>query len=203
VYLPQARFDFTDLCRACVAWATGRRDMSDPEEALRQLLREVWSEGRSLLAVLDDADSMPTETAEAWLEFTVHQVPSLISLFVMRDDAVMPWLPTLGQDEAPIVRFDAPMNERETCEYVVDRLARIGARPNTLERFSEDVVERLHVLSGGWPVRLHGLAQLHLDMPGMTPELAPAWLERLAEIAFGLDGAPAPTGVAAGDRLIA
>ena len=120
VYLPQARFGFTDLCHVCVAWATGRRDVPRPEEALRELLHEVWGEGRSLLVVLDDADSMPAATAEAWLELTVRQVPSLISLFVTRDDGAAPCLAALGSDEAPIVKAAVPRSERETCEYVLD-----------------------------------------------------------------------------------
>lgn len=202
VYLSQARFDFPDLCRICVAAATGRSPADQPEEALRQLLRDVWRDGRSLLVLLDDADSMPSSTVDAWLELTIQQVPSLLSLFVTRDEAAAPCVDGLAMD-APIVRFSVPMSEAETCDYVVDRLLRVGARPETFEHFPEAVLEQLYMLSQGWPVRLHAIAQVYLDLADRSPELARAWLVDLAATASRQGGDAAAAEPAFPDKLSA
>ena len=191
VYLPQARFDFTDLCRYIVATVQGTLSVDAPEAALRRILLEAWGEGRSLLVLFDDADSMPAETVRAWTKLTIEQVPGLLSLFVTRDEGIAPCVAAL-EEGAPIVRFTAPMSETETFDYIMNRLARTGQSPELQARFNEAVVERLHAVSGGVPVRLNTLAQGYLDMPGETPEIAwrrfSAWASRLLD----LEGGPGP-----------
>jgi type II secretory pathway predicted ATPase ExeA len=173
LYLPNPIFDFEDFCRFVLGLLDGLPKPGGGVAELDRRLEELWVGGRSLLLLVDDADHMPEETVRACLELAERQSPTLVVLFALRADTSTEHA-VFGADREgfPVVAFDRPLDLDETRAYVAHRLARSGISHDLAARFGDRELEQLHVLSRGFPARLHALAQTLVETPVESPEEA-------------------------------
>jgi hypothetical protein len=140
---------------------------------LKALLELAPSPDVPFFLLIDDADSMPTETQLAFASEMPLEHSSLRVLLAMNDDGkasrMLAGLDTLSPR---IVRLQAPMNEHETDHYVAARLQWAGADPALIETLDSEVKRRFFALSGGNPQALHRIAGPHFDTEGARPPRA-------------------------------
>lgn len=196
VYLPNPVFDVAGLCRCVIGLHAGSAEpVGDPVAALARVLEGLWSEGRSLLLLVDDAEHMPERTLHGVLELAELHAPTLVLLFAARAEAVAGH-PVFGSDRErfPVVRLEKPLDASEARAYVEHRLARSGASADLAARFGDQAIARLHALSGGEVARLHALAQLLVETPADGPDEAWARFARDERGLLELLAVPADTG---------
>lgn len=114
--------------------------------------------GRALLLLIDEANSMPIETARALGALVAASEGALRLALVSTDDARASRVVAGLGVEVVEHRFDEPMSEAETCHYVTERLRRADAGPAAWRVLDATRIRGLHALSGGNPRRLHVLA---------------------------------------------
>ncbi len=159
LYLPYAALDLDELC----AWTLGLLDrtaVGDPSSALASLIMAARGELRhGLVLMIDDANSMPLETARRLGHFVRETGGGLQVLIAAADDGrTSRVIAALGLDVA-IARYTVPFTEEETHAYVAARLERAHVPLTVRARFAEQDVSRIHSLSGGVPRRIHMLAE--------------------------------------------
>ena len=167
VYLPYAALPPEDLC----TWALGRMKLpsgNDPIEALTQHARELGTNNKALLLLLDDASTMSLSTAR-WLSDLVTELEGALRLVVAVTDGpqVEPLLEALGPEIEPC-RLDQPLSLKETRAYVTSRLELAMAPESTHSRFDDATIDAIHRASEGNPRQLHQVASAVLR--GVVPE---------------------------------
>lgn len=164
VFVPHPTLSTSDLC----AWALsllGEVPSADPERALVRRALQEQRDGSALLLVVDDADTMPINTARRLGELTRGSEGALRLLVSAADDVrAGRFLQALDPDgHGDEVRLTEPMNEQETVQYVRSRLEATKAPPAVRGRFDAGSLARLHRASGGNPRRLHEVASQILE----------------------------------------
>jgi type II secretory pathway predicted ATPase ExeA len=157
VYLPYAALPPADLC----AWALellGSPATDDPIEALQVFGRGLRERGSSLLMLIDDAGAMPIATARWAGELVQNSGGSVRLVVAALDNATGNRVIAAIGSNFDIVHLNDPMTERETREYIDERLA-LARVPNSIRaRFDDRIVHLLHRVSAGIPRRLHSAA---------------------------------------------
>lgn len=183
VYLPYASLTLDELS----AWALGllgRAPRRDPVAVLQDVARDAVAGMGPLVLLIDEANSMPLDTARALGECVEACGGDLSLVLAAPDDArTSRVVAALGVDAAEC-RYDQPMSEDETQRHVVERLRAAGADPIVWRRLGREVVRRLHGLSGGNPRRLHVLAsEVIRGEPGrrVLRQIEPTWSDLLAD----------------------
>jgi type II secretory pathway predicted ATPase ExeA len=156
-YLPYAAMVLADLC----AWTLGMMGESpgsNPEAKLAAEARRLGERGRTLLLTIDDAGSMPVETARG-LGALIRDSGSRIRVVVTAvDDAAASGILVALHPDLAEVRLTQPMTPGETWLYVHSRLEQAGTESDIRQRFDEQTIERIHALSGGVPRLVHDFA---------------------------------------------
>jgi len=131
---------------------------AEPRARLIEEARKASEDGLPLFVSIDDADSMPDDTAIALRELHAELASSLRLLFTVGDDAAgARHLELLGPDVAR-VRLDQLMSSAETAVYLHARLAYCEASREELTRFDPDAIEQLYRVSNGLPSAVNELA---------------------------------------------
>jgi MSHA biogenesis protein MshM len=130
----------------------GEDASGDPEDVLLALASR--DRERPLLLLVDDAHSLPRETASRLRTLTERAGGTLRVLAVATDGE-----PAYALDEALAperdVRFDEPMGPAELTDYVAARLSAAAIPGAVRRRFDAAALARLHEESGGLPGALH------------------------------------------------
>ena len=150
VYVPNPSLSPAELC----GWSLGRLGSptwNDPIPVLAAYAAHRAQQGGALLWLVDDAHSLPEETAR-WLGNALAGSRGALRLVAaaLDDEERIKNLDALG----PLVRIEAlarPMSAAETRSYVETRLERTGLAAETRERCDEGVVQWVHETAGGVP----------------------------------------------------
>ena len=150
IYVPNPALTPAELC----GWTLGRLgspSWSDPIPVLDAYAAHLAQGGGALLWLVDDAHSLPEETAR-WLGSRLARAAGALRLVAAAlDDAERSKpLDALG----PLVRVESlarPMSPEETRCFVESRLQRSGARPEARERCDAALLDRVHETAGGVP----------------------------------------------------
>ena len=158
LYLPYAAVALDELC----AWTLGLLDYGRagcPAAALSSLLMAARGPlRRGLVLLVDDAGSMPIDTARDLGRFVRENGGAIQLVLAGADDAhASRVIAALGVDVA-IARYTLPFSEEETRTYVRARLERAHVPLSVRDRFGDENIHRIHSLSGGVPRRIHTLA---------------------------------------------
>lgn len=188
-HVPHAALSLAELCR----WVVGRAGAGplhdEPIEALGRLAACARAGGRALELVIDDANAMPVETARGLGDLVRAFEGALRLSLVALDDARTSRM-LAGLDLAVVPhRFREAMSQDETRAYVAAQLGAAGAPRSVVDRFSRDVVERLHGLSGGNPRQLNLLARevARGDVGrAVLTRIEPGWDDGLSDPSTGL-----------------
>ncbi len=157
VYAPYAALPSDELC----AWLLGLLDEKSegaPEQELVDYARRCAEQTQGLVAMIDDAASLPLATARRLGALVAEAEGALRLVLVCADESPGERLfPALGA-VLEEVRLDEPMSLDETRHYVERRLGRARAPEAVRARFEPDTVAALHQRSRGIPGVLHQLA---------------------------------------------
>jgi hypothetical protein len=161
LYLPYAGMLITDLC----VWIHGLLGRpirlpaatDDPVAALGALFALAdGPDDDPFILLLDDADSMPSETIRVLAHGLPRENSPLRILMALNDDArasrLLAGLDPLGPRLVPL---QEPMNETETGLYLRARMQWAGLNADEIARLDPEAVGRIHALSGGVPRRVH------------------------------------------------
>ncbi len=174
LFLPYAAVTLEELC----AWGLGLLGESAGDDSRGDFLRFVRREaerGDVLVLLIDDASSMPLETARELGELVRESGNRLRVVLAATDDAISSRLIAALHWEIDEVRFTQPMTALETRLYVQTRLEQASVDQDLRERFNEETLGWIHRLSGGVPRRVHDLGRSLLDN---APEgVGSAWRE--------------------------
>ena len=196
LYLPYASLAFGELC-GWILGLLGEPAGHFPERELLGSARASAALGRPLLLLVDEASSIPPESAEGLASLVREGEGALRLLLVPIDEArAGRVLAVLARDVAEL-RVSTPLSLEEAEHYVRTRLVRAGTPFELQRRFDAGLVRRLLRASGGNPQRLQQLsgevlrgnltalpgheAEVVLDAPGRdsTPEIEIDALEAL------------------------
>ena len=168
LYLPHAGLSIMDLCEwvhGLVETAPRVPDARDhPVAALAALFALAGGPDDPLFLLLDDADSMPTETARVLAQGLPRERSPLRFLLAMGNDARTSRLLAIFDPLRPgVAELGDPLDEHETAIYIRARLARAGFDSAQIGRFDRERVRQIHALSGGVPRRIHQEATAILE----------------------------------------
>ena len=164
LYLPYAGMLLPDLC----AWVYGLLGRSpglsdgraDAAAALESLLALAGNPDDPFYLLMDDADSMPQETVQAFLEgLPRERSPLRILLGLNRDAKSSRLLAALDPFEIFEIGLSPPMSEEETSNYVFSRMRWAGLGEQHVARLDAHAISRIQALSGGVPRRVHVVAE--------------------------------------------
>lgn len=147
VYVPNPVLSPAELC-AWTLGCLGSPPWSDPIALLAAYAEHRAGGGGALVWLVDDAHSLPEETAR-WLGHVVAHSGGALRLVVAAVDGPGKALAALGD----LVRVDAlarPMERGETASYVFERLVRACVRQELRER-CKAALDAVHEVSGGIP----------------------------------------------------
>ena len=162
IFLPYAAVTLQEMC----AWALGLVGEGAGGDSRSNLLRFVRREaerGEVLVLLIDDASSMPLETAREVGELVRESGNRLRVVLAATDDAISSRAIAALHREIVEVRFIEPMTALETRFYVQTRLEQASVSEDLRGRFNEAALTRIYGLSGGVPRRVHDLARSLLD----------------------------------------
>lgn len=164
VYVPNPVLSPAELC----AWTLGclsSPSWSDPIAVVAAYVEHRAACGGALVWLVDDAHSLPEETAR-WLGHVVSRSAGALRLVVAAvEDERGKALDSLGA----LIRIDAlaqPMQRGETASYVFERLARscVGAE---LRARCKDALDVVHETGAGIPREVSAACSLLLaGLPG-------------------------------------
>lgn len=196
LYLPYASLAFGELC-GWILGLLGEPIGHFPDRELLASARASAGAGRPLLLLVDEASSIPPESAVGLAELVEEARGGLRLLLVPVDEVrAGRMLAILARDVAEL-RVSTPLSLEESEHYVRTRLVRAGTPFELQRRFDAGLLKRLQRASGGNPQRLQALAgevlrgnlavlpgheaEAALDAPGRdsTPEIDIDALEAL------------------------
>lgn len=157
VFLPYAALDLQGLC----AWTIGllgEAPSEEPEHGLRVLAGALAREGRALVLLVDDAGSMPLDTARGLSRLIGESHGNLRLVLAAADDSASRRVLVAVDPEMVEVRLADGLTLTETQQYLHERLRLAKAPPVVRARFDAVTVDRIHRLSAGIPRRIHELA---------------------------------------------
>jgi type II secretory pathway predicted ATPase ExeA len=157
VYLPYASLGWQDLC----CWVLGLlREPPGPfpDRELLASARRSALHGQPLLLLVDEASSIPPETARSLAELVREAEGALRLLLVPADEARTGRVLAALARESVELRLSAPLTLEETELYLRTRLLRAQASPEEAARFDADTVARIYRAAGGNPRRVQQLA---------------------------------------------
>ena len=174
VHLPYAALDLPDLC-AWALGASGRQVGREPVAYLGGECRRRAARGSGMALLIDEAGSMPLETARDLAKLVDETRGGLrLALAATEDAQASRVFAALAGDLHPH-RLTDPMDEADTARYVETRLERAGATAPIRARFDPGALTWLHTVSGGNPRRLHDIAT---ELIAARPEdVGHAWWE--------------------------
>jgi type II secretory pathway predicted ATPase ExeA len=164
VYLPYGAMSPADLCEWILGiTGEGVAQGENPVDALRGYARMLRREGLFLAVLIDDADSLPLETARmvgGWIGESGGDIcPVLAACEGERTEQVLaavgPYLRRVSLDE--------PMDARETELYVGHALERAGVTTEFRDRFDPATLDWIVELSEGVPRLVNELALRVID----------------------------------------
>ena len=175
VFLPYAALTERELC----AWVLGLLDADptadDPGEALVARARELAEAGDRLTLLIDDAGSMPIDTARGLAARIQRSGNQLRVVAAASDDAASSRVLAALHPDVAELRLAGPMTGAETAVYIETRLEQARVDEARSARFDSRAVAWIHRLSQGVPRRVHELGTSLLDAP---PEgVGTAWAE--------------------------
>lgn len=171
LYLPYAGLSVTDLC-VWVHGLLGRSidlpDSSDPPAAtlaaLTALCDLTSTPEDPFFLVIDDANSMPTETIRAFAVGLPRKGSSLRILMALNDDAKSSRLLAVLDPLHPrTLAFRGEMSEAETAAYLHARMKWAGFEDQEIAKIDSEAVRQIHLLSGGVARRIHMIAAKFLE----------------------------------------
>jgi type II secretory pathway predicted ATPase ExeA len=171
LYLPYAGLMMPDLC----AWMVGLLGGTcgpDPVKGFTKLLEWIRAQDHALVLLIDDANSMPIETARYMRQLVAAWPGTLRIGLAMSDNARTSRVLAVFGDSMSEVRFHAGMTVEETSAYITNRLDRACASDEIRGRFRPDIVARIQAVTAGLPRRVHMVAEAYLDAKGSTPSAA-------------------------------
>ena len=161
LYVPYAAVSLPDLC----VWVHGLLGEKYPRvssasnadaDAMKALGDLAGGSGRPFRLLIDDADSMPSETLRALLQGLARERSPLRLVLALSDDSratrMLASLDSLRPLELP---FRDPLDAAETETYLRARLTRGGLGAEILDGLDRVTVARIRALSGGIPRRIH------------------------------------------------
>lgn len=154
VHLPYGSLTLEELS----AWALGILGEPPTQESPCEALRQLAARSGPLVLLIDDASSLPIETARGLGDQVVVGAGALRLVLAAPDDArASRVLAALGIEvaEAHLVR---PLSEMETADYMRERARRAGLGPAEIGALLPRSAARIHALSAGVPRRVHELA---------------------------------------------
>jgi len=140
-------------------------DPSNPELVLARRVAECGGGAARVFALIDDADEMSSDDLRR-LESVAERCADALSICVASSNEDM--TAALAHSMA-LVRFEEPMSEHETREYIATRLSRARAPRELESQLEPRQVQRLYRFSGGNPRRLHAELSL-IRIEGAWPE---------------------------------
>lgn len=170
LYLPYAGLALPDLS----AWVHGLLGQSPPDkrpvegldadqQAIHELMALGSGAGSPLILLIDDADSMPLETARHLHALPDRGSPLRLAL-ALNDGARAMRLRAVLDERAPLeLLFQEPMSEAETRDYLRSRMSWAGVSEAAIARLESQAASRIHALSGGLPRHIHRLATSLLE----------------------------------------
>jgi type II secretory pathway predicted ATPase ExeA len=168
LFLPYAAVTLEELC----AWSLGllgEPAEGDPRWRFLRYVRRRGEDGETVVLLIDDAASMPVETARDLGKLVQDSGNRLRLVVAAADDArssrVIAALHATLQTGTVEVRLTKPMTTLETRRYVHARLDRAGVSRRQRARFNEEAIGRIHRLSGGVPRCVHDLGASLLAAP--------------------------------------
>ncbi len=162
LFLPYAAVRLDELC----AWAEGLQGepaSADPVRGMLLRAREHREAGGSLVLLIDDAGSMPLDTARDLGALIRESGNCLRVVIAAADDAASSRVLAALHSDILEVRFRRAMSLNETRLYIRTRLEQSGVPAALQDRFDEDAIGWVHRLSGGVPRQVHDLATSLLD----------------------------------------
>jgi hypothetical protein len=181
LYLPFPMLATSELC-ALALGLLGRRAPGDPESALLAVAADPAARGRPLLLLIDDAASLPEDSARGLAALAMRASGSLrVALAGIDGDALLRSSAAFG-DALVRVALQEGIPEASVRDYVSARLDRAHAPDHVRLAFDDTVVAELGRLAAGNPRRLHVAAQkilrrtespLAIAAPQASPEPPP------------------------------
>lgn len=186
VYLSYGALPPADLC----TWALGRMQVPTGDDAIETLVtlaRDLKENGKALLLLIDDANTLPLETAH-WLSMISQELEGGIRIVVAATDGpgVEPVLEALGPGVERF-RLEQPMTLDETHQYIKNRLENSDAPESTFALFDDATLRAIHRSSKGVARQIHQLASAALrGLPSDRIDCVPA------EVMAAIEVEPAP-----------
>lgn len=189
LYLPYASLSIVELC----AWIYGLlgRDaepmpaIEDPVAAFAALVALGKGAGGPFHLLIDDADSLPIETARIFAEGLPSRASPLRLVMAMNDDARASRLLAVFEPQRPLhLSLRMRLTQSETAAYVRARMRWAGCSESELSSIDEAGVRRIHVLSAGVPREIHRHAAAFLE-PGLAGASAVFKAKRKRELWMG------------------
>jgi hypothetical protein len=152
-FVPHPDCDPDGLSRILLG-ALGVEPPLDPRAGLTRELGARRGQGKRLLIAIDEADSLPRETASWLVELAASHGGVVRALLAMTDGRERPDPAAELGGTSQTVRLDAAMSRAELEAYVHGELERARVDRAIRARFDEPVLAELHARSGGVPGEL-------------------------------------------------
>ncbi|HEX5066545.1 MAG TPA: ATP-binding protein [Myxococcota bacterium] len=194
LYLPYPMLSTPELCTLAIG-LLGHELTPDPEATLLRIAAQRAARGRPLLLLIDDATSLPPDSARGLAALREQAAGSLqVALAGIGGpallDASAPFGATLKR-----VTLEERIPRTELRDYVVAQLEHASAPASLRRAFDDDVLEELERAASGNPRRLHLAAQSILKRAegGPAPEPVETRVAAAIEPPSSPEPAPAPT----------
>jgi hypothetical protein len=180
LYLPFPLLPAREIC-ALALGLLGRRAADDPEALLEAVIAELALNGRPLLLLLDDAASLPPDSARGLAAILARSRGRL--RLVLAGIAGEPLLRALEPFGDGLVRvaLEEGVPDAALPDYVAAQLERAHAPANLRNAFDDTALAEIGRLAAGNPRRLHIAAQSIVrraetapPVPSQTAPPAPA-----------------------------
>jgi type II secretory pathway predicted ATPase ExeA len=158
LYVPYCSLSPEELASLVLGLLDWGRD-EDPELALLDAARRVAESGRRLLLLVDDAASLPGETAAQLAHWLNASGGALQIAMAGLPGASLRHARDAFGDRAEDVTLASGLRTDEIRSYVDNRLARAGAEPAIRAAFDDAALAELERVSAGNPRRLNLAAQ--------------------------------------------